>query len=90
MSAVLTNPPPTAPHQSPGLWSLAWKRMRQDTVAMVSLAIVAFFLAMMIASYTGLIASDWSKERGVSYANPSFMAGAENLEARAMAAKDAA
>jgi peptide/nickel transport system permease protein len=44
----------------------------------------------MIASYTGLIAKDWSKEKGVSYANPSFMAGAENLEAKAMAQKEAA
>ena len=57
---------------------------------MVSLVIVAIFIAMMIASYAGLIAKDWNKERGVSYANPSFLAGAENLEAKAMAQKEAA
>jgi peptide/nickel transport system permease protein len=90
MSAVLKNPPPARPQESPGLWTLAWRRLRQDRVGMVSLAIVAFFLAMMVASYAGLIASDWSKEKGVSYANPSFLAGAENLEAKAMAEKQAA
>ena len=87
MSAVLTTPPTVALQESPGLWTLAWRRLRQDTVGMVSLVIVAFFLAMMLASYTGLIAKDWAKEKGVSYANPSFLAGAENLEAKAMAAK---
>jgi oligopeptide transport system permease protein len=87
MSAVLRNPPLPPIQESPGLWTLAWRRMLQDRVGMVSLAIVAVFILMMIGSFTGLIASDWAKEKGVSYANPSFLAGAENLEARAMAAK---
>ena len=90
MSAVLKNPPSARPQESPGLWTLAWRRLRQDRVGMVSLVIVVFFLLMMVASYSGLIAKDWSKEKGVSYANPSFLAGAENLEARAMAQKEAA
>ena len=90
MSAVLTNPPAAPRQESPGLWTLAWRRLRQDAVGMVSLAVVAFFLAMMAASYFGLVAKDWSREKGVSYANPSFLAGAENLEARAMAQKEAA
>lgn len=84
MSAVLTNPIPPAPQESPGLWTLAWRRLRQDTVGMIALAVVAVFLAMMLASYAGLIAKNWSKEAGVSYANPAFLAGAENLEARAV------
>ena len=55
------------PHAvSPGLWALAWKRLRSDGVAMVSLAIVAVFLVMMVLSGTGLIAKDWAKEVGVS------------------------
>jgi peptide/nickel transport system permease protein len=41
----------------------------------------------MVGAFTGLIAGDWAKEKGVSYANPSFLAGAENLEAKAMASK---
>src|SRR4029077_7000775 len=51
------------PHTvSPGLWALAWKRLKSDNVGMVSLAIVVVFILMMIASGTGLIARDWSKE----------------------------
>jgi peptide/nickel transport system permease protein len=87
MSAVLQNPPAAPRQESPGLWTLAWRRLRQDGVGMFSLAVVVLFLLMMIGAFTGLIASDWAKEKGVSYANPSFLAGAENLEARAMAAK---
>lgn len=88
MSAVLTNPPLPPMQESPGLWALAWRRMRQDAVGMVSLAVVVFFLLLMAASYLGVIAKDWSKEKGVSYANPTFMAGSENLEARAMASRE--
>jgi len=90
MSAVLTTPPATPPQESPGLWTLAWRRLLGDRVGLVSLAIVAFFILMIAASFTGLIAKDWSKEKGVSYANPSFLAGAENLEADAMKQKQAA
>jgi peptide/nickel transport system permease protein len=89
MSAVLTHPASPPVQESPGLWALAWRRLRQDGVGMFSLAVVLLFLAMMAASYTGLIAADWSKERGVSYANPSFLAGAENLEAKAMQQREA-
>jgi peptide/nickel transport system permease protein len=65
------------PHTvSPGLWTLAWRRLKSDHVGMVSLAIVAAFLVMMILSGTGLIASDWGREVGVNYAPPTFI-GAE-------------
>jgi oligopeptide transport system permease protein len=90
MSAILSNPPAASAQESPGLWALAWRRLRHDRVGMVSLVIVAFFLLLMIASYAGLIASDWNKEVGVSYANPSFMAGAQNLEAQAIEQRKAA
>jgi peptide/nickel transport system permease protein len=76
------------PHTvSPGLWALAWKRLKSDNVGMVSLAIVIVFVVMMIASGTGLIARDWSKEVGVNYAPPSFI-GAD-IEAGAPAAPSA-
>ena len=88
MSAIVANNIPPAPQESPGLWTLAWRRLLNDRVGMVSLAIVAAFLAMMLASFVGLIAKDWAKEKGVSYANPTFLAGAENLEARAITNKD--
>ncbi|MBN8478659.1 MAG: ABC transporter permease, partial [Burkholderiales bacterium] len=62
------------PHTvSPGLWTLAWRRLKADTVGMVSLAIVAAFLLMIVASSTGLVARDWSREVGVNYAPPSFI-----------------
>jgi peptide/nickel transport system permease protein len=62
------------PHTvSPGLWALAWKRLKSDNVGMVSLVIVAAFILMMIASATGFIARDWAKETGVNYAPPSFI-----------------
>jgi len=61
------------PHSvSPSLWALAWKRLRADRVAMVSLVIVAVFILMMILSGAGLIAKDWAKEVGVNYAPPTF------------------
>ena len=70
--------PYDVPHTvSPGLWTLAWKRLRADRVAMVSLAIVVAFLAMVLLSATGLIAKDWAKEVGVNYAPPSFLGPGE-------------
>ena len=63
-------------HVSPGLWTLAWRRLRRDHVGMVSLAIVAAFIAMMILSGTGLVARDWSREVAVNYAPPTW-AGAD-------------
>src|SRR5215472_10964025 len=65
--------PRDIPHTvSPGVWTLAGKRLWRDRVAMVSLAIVALFLVQMILSGTGLIAKDWAKEVGVNYAPPTF------------------
>jgi peptide/nickel transport system permease protein len=70
--------PYDVPHAvSPGLWTLAWKRLRADRVAMVSLAIVVAFLVMVVLSATGVIAKDWAKEVGVNYAPPSFLGPAE-------------
>ena len=79
--------PYDVPHTvSPSLWALAWRRLRADRVAMISLAIVAAFLVMMVLSATGLIAKDWGVESGVNYAPPSFLG--EDLE-QAKATKDA-
>ena len=92
MATALKSVTPVAreiPHTvSPGLWALAWKRLKSDHVGMVSLAIVAAFIVLMILSGTGLIARDWNREIGVNYAPPSFI-GAD-IEAGAPAAPDAA
>ena len=58
---------------SEGLWKLTWKRLKADRLAMFSLAIVLFFLGLLILSAAGLVASDWSKEVGVHYAPPGFV-----------------
>jgi peptide/nickel transport system permease protein len=80
---------------SPGLWALAWRRLRRDRVAVACMFVVATFLALMLASMTGLVAADWEEEAGVSYARPAFAprvldrpaaAGAAPAQQRAAAA----
>ncbi len=63
----------TSHAESPGLWVLAWRRFRHDPIGMISFDVVLFFVALMAASWTGLIASDWGKEVGVSHAPPTFL-----------------
>ena len=72
---------------SPGLWALAWKRLKSDHVGMVSLAIVAAFIALMLLSGLGLVAGDWAKESGINYAPPSFLG--DDVEGRAPVAPPA-
>ena len=62
---------------SPGLWALAWRRLRRDKIAMLALAIVGAFLLMLVLSMSGLIVADWEDEVGVSYAPPTFTFGAQ-------------
>jgi len=62
------------PHTvSPGLWTLAWRRLRSDHVAIISLVIVAMFLLMVVLSGVGLLAKNWAREVGINYAPPSFI-----------------
>ncbi len=56
-----------------GLWTLAWRRLRADRVAMLALAVVVAFLLMLALSAGGLIAADWEDEVGVNYAPPGFV-----------------
>jgi peptide/nickel transport system permease protein len=74
---------------SPGLWTLAWRRLRADPVAMVSLAVVALFLAMLVLSSSGLIVADWEEEVALNYAPPGFAPGQAGLQAQSGAAVDA-
>ena len=90
MATLGASPAPREiPHTvSPSLWILAWRRLRQDRVAMVSMAIVGAFLVLILLSATGLIAADWSREVGVNYAPPTFMGPDASSEAApAQAAK---
>lgn len=73
MSNVTPMPEPVALTQySAGLWTLAWRRLKQDRVAMWSLTVTAIFILLMLASYTGLIASRWNVEVANSYAEPTL------------------
>ncbi len=72
-----------SPGDSAGPWRAALRRVRNDRTGLACAAIVAAYLAVMALTAAGLIAGDWSKEVGVSYANPGFLAGRENLEADA-------
>ena len=72
---------------SPGLWTLAWRRLRADRIAMASLAVVAGFLVLLLLSAGGLVAADWEDEVAVNYAPPGFV-GAD-AATRALAAAQA-
>lgn len=60
---------------SDGLWTLAWKRFRRDWIGVASLVIVVLFVFLALASALGFVAADWSVEKGINYARPSFSAG---------------
>jgi peptide/nickel transport system permease protein len=66
----------------------AWRRLRADRVAMVSLAVVMAFLLMVVLSASGLIVADWEDEVGVNYAPPSFV-GSATVAAAPEAARQA-
>jgi peptide/nickel transport system permease protein len=60
-------------HASPGLWALAWRRLRADRAAMGALAVVLLFLLSVLLSGAGLVAADWEEEVAVNYAPPTFI-----------------
>jgi peptide/nickel transport system permease protein len=62
-----------AANSSPGLWALAWYRLRADRLAMFALAVVAAFLGTLLLSATGIVARNWDAEIGVNYAPPTFI-----------------
>ena len=58
--------------RSPGLWSLAWKRLKADHIAVISMVIVIAFLLLSLGAFFGLIAKDWNREVAVNYAPPTL------------------
>lgn len=74
---------------SPGLWALAWRRLRADRIAMGSLAVVLLFLLSVLLSGAGLIAGDWEDEVAVNYAPPAFVGPDPSLAALARPAPPA-
>lgn len=63
------------PHhlESPGLWTLAWRRLCADRVAIISAGILGLFFLTIVLSATGIVAADWEKEIGVSFAPPTML-----------------
>jgi peptide/nickel transport system permease protein len=59
--------------RSAGLWTLAWRRLIADRVAVVSMVVVALFLLLMLASALKLVGAGWSEEVAVGYAPPDFV-----------------
>ena len=59
---------------SPGLWTMAWQRFTRDRVGVVCAVVVIVYLVLALAAGLRLIAADWSKETGISYAPPGFVA----------------
>jgi oligopeptide transport system permease protein len=78
MSAVLQPPAakPAAAQRSEGVWHAVWSRLRRDRVGMVSLAVVALFIALIVLAATGLVARGWQAELGVPNARPTLMGAA--------------
>jgi peptide/nickel transport system permease protein len=75
---------------SPGLWTLAWRRLCADRVGVVCLVVVGAFFVQMLLSGTGLIAGDWAREVAVNYAPPTFAGAATNESASADTAAETA
>lgn len=74
---------------APGLWTLAWRRLRADRVAMLALAVVGLFLALLGLSASGLVAADWEREVALSYAPPGFIGPDAALPGAAAPARQA-
>jgi peptide/nickel transport system permease protein len=72
-SALATTAPAAPERSSPDVWTLAWRRMRADRIAMGALVVVAAYTLLVLAALAGLIDADWSRQVGVPYANPEFI-----------------
>lgn len=72
-TATLDNEVLASTHRSsPGQWTLAWRRLIADRIAMISMTVVAAFLLLTVASALGLVAGGWSDEVATGYAPPAF------------------
>jgi peptide/nickel transport system permease protein len=74
MNAVLQHPGEVAVvTPSEGVWHAAWRRFKTDRVGVVSLLVVAAFMALIAAASLGLVASRWQQEVGVPNAPPTMV-----------------
>lgn len=56
--------------ESRSLWAEAWVRLKKDKVAMLCLFVVVSYSLLALLSALGLVAADWAREVGPSYAPP--------------------
>ena len=75
---------------SPGLWMLAWRRLRRDRVGMTALIVVMSYLFVVSLALMGWVAKDWTREVGVNYAPPVFWADDQDETAQRPVADHAA
>ena len=68
-----------APH-SPGLWTMAWLKLRADRVGMSSLAVVLGFGLLVVLAQLGLLASDWQREVATPFAPPHWVGPSTDSE----------
>jgi peptide/nickel transport system permease protein len=77
MSAILDKTLPAsgaaARQRSEGVWHAALSRLKRDRVGMVSMAVVALFILLIVLTATGLVARNWQNEVGVPNAPPTFV-----------------
>jgi peptide/nickel transport system permease protein len=78
-AAVVPIPPVTEIPKSPSVWAEAWTRLKRDRVGMISLWVVAVFMAMVLLAQFGVIASGWQTETGLPFAPPTFV-GADKAQ----------
>ncbi|MFC4161575.1 ABC transporter permease [Chitinimonas lacunae] len=71
----------TQQQQSQGYWKAALKRLWADNLAKVCIAILGVYFVLAFGSALGLVAADWNREVGVTFANPSYAPDYPNPEA---------
>lgn len=59
--------------RSPSVWAQAWTRLKGDRVGMSALCVTVLFVGMVLLSFAGVIANDWSREVGTAFAPPHFV-----------------
>ncbi|HUR89939.1 MAG TPA: ABC transporter permease [Ramlibacter sp.] len=79
---IVPAPPVTEIPKSPSVWAEAWTRLKRDRVGMISLWIVAVFMAIVLLAQFGMIAAGWQTETGVPFAPPTFV-GADDTQQEA-------
>ena len=60
-------------NSSGGVWAASWRRLKTDRVGLACMVVVGFFLVLVLAAATDLVAAGWQKEVGVPNAPPTLM-----------------